>query len=868
MDAPTSFPRPDLDESPKSKIMAFVLRMTLRELRASWRRLAFFFLCVAVGVGGIVALRSLIQNVRFALAAEARTLTAGDVSVRSDRAWTDDVRAVIEEELAALPGSASTETIDTTTMVHLVDEASTRTKVVELRGVQREFPFYGQFELGEGQGYSFELLADHGALVGPELLTQLGLSVGERFVIGDVVFTVRDVIASEPGRQLGGFSFGPQVLVSRTALEETGLLTFASRANRQILIRVSSEEQVEPLVRRLRENLDAAFVRVGSYRRTENRIERNLGHTENYLSLVGFVVVILGGIGVWSVTRVFVQQRLKNVAILRCLGATGGRVLAIYVLQVMLLALGGSALGVGVAQIGLWAVPDTLIEQAATVSGLGAVSTSLTGSAVFQGLAVGVLVSLLFALVPLLEIRHAKPLLLLRQGAALAASHVDWIRIAVIVAVGVALVIVASWQASSLEIGLYVVGGFTLVASALHLIGRGLIVAIRPLKSTRWFPLRHAVLNLSRPGNQTRVILLAVGLGSFFIIGVQALQTNLLRNFSLELRDDTPDMFLIDVQDDQTDGVREIVQRNAGRVPELIPVLRARVTGVEGRHLTFDGARAARRAGLGREFTVTYRSHLEENERVIDGAFWDDTASPEPEVSIEQDLQDDQGLEVGDRIRFDILGRSIEARVTSVRAVEWDDSRSGGFIFLFRPGALDGVPRSYVSFLRGPSETAARARLQRDISAAYANVSVIDGLEVIRTVRRVLDYVTMAIRVVGGIALFSGGLILVGSVAMTKFQRLYESAIFKTLGANTRLLTLMLVLEYGLLGTLAGAVGSAGALVLTWVLTRQVFEMTWFASPGTNAAAVVVTALVVGVVGVVSSIDVLQRKPLLTLRAE
>ena len=848
--------------------MAFVLRMALRELRASWRRLMFFFLCVAVGVGGIVTLRSLIQNVRVALTSEARSLTAGDVYIRTDQALADETRAAIDTRLSELANVDRTETIDTTTMVRLLDADSVRTKVVELRGVQSEFPFYGQFALGTGQPYSFELLADHGALVGPELLTQLGLSVGDQIAIGEVAFTIRDVIYTEPGRQLGGFSFGPRVLVAYDAVAETGLLTFASRANRQMLLRIPDQGQVDPLVEQLRGDLADAFVRVGSYRQTENRIERNLSQAENYLSLVGFVVVILGGIGVWSVTRVFVQQRLKSVAILRCLGATGGRVLAVYVLQVTFLGLGGSVLGIGVAQATLWAVPDSLAEQAATVAGLSAVSTSPTGSAVIQGLAVGVLVSLLFAVVPLLDIRHAKPLLLLRQGASVPRQRFDWIRIGVMASVGVALVLVASWQAASLEIGLYVVGGFTLVAFVLYLIGRGLILAIQPLQTTSWFPLRHAVLNLSRPGNQTRVILLAVGLGSFFIIGVQALQTNLLRNFALELRDDAPDMFLIDVQEDQVAGMRELLETGIGSAPQLIPVLRARVTGVDGEQVQFDDVRSARRAGLGREYTVTYRSHLEENERVIDGEFWDDQPSSIPEVSIEEDLQEERGLQVGDMVRFDVLGRPIEARVTSVRAVDWDDSRSGGFMFLFRPGSLDDAPHTYVAFFKGPSETEPRARLQRDIVASYANVSVIDGLEVIRTIRRVLDYVTVAISVVGGIALFSGGLILIGSVAMTKFQRLYESAIFKTLGANTRLLTMMLVLEYGVLGTLAGVVGSLGALVLTWVLTRQVFEIAWFVSPASSIGGVVVTALVVGIVGVGSSIDVLRRKPLTTLRAE
>ena len=847
--------------------MRFVLRMAFRELRSSWRRLVFFFICVAIGVGAIVALRSLIQNVRAALTAEARTLTAGDVYLRSDQPWTDEILQVLERRLEGVAGVEQTETLDTTTMVRLTDEESTRTKVVELRGVQAEFPFYGEFALGGGQPYSFDLLRDQGVLVGPELLTQLGLAVGDPIMIGEVAFTIRDVILSEPGRQLGAFSFGPRVLVDRDALESTGLLNYASRANRQILLKVD-QAQMDALVIGLREDLADAYVRVGSYRHTENRIERNLSQTENYLSLIGFVVVILGGIGVWSVTRVFVQQRLRSVAILKCLGATTGRVLSVYVAQVLVLGLGGSLLGVGLAQAALAAVPESLTEQAATAAGLAIVSTDLTGSAMVQGVTVGMLVSLLFALVPLLEIRHAKPLLLLRQGMIEPPAGIDWLRMAVMVLVGGALVLVATWQAASLEVGLYVVGGFAGVTVVLYLIGRVLVVAIRPLDAIGWFPLRHAVLNLSRPGNQTRVILLAVGLGSFFIIGVRSLQANLLSNFALELRDDTPDMFLIDIQQDQADGVLAMLEASVHRPAQLIPVLRARVNSVNGRDLRVDGVQAARRAGLGREYMVTYRSHLEENERVIAGTFWDDQPGAEPEVSIEQSLREERDIQLGDVIGFDVLGREIRARVTSVRSVEWEDPSSGGFMFLFRPGAFDDAPHTYIAFMRGPPEAETRARLQRDIAGQYPNVSVIDGLEVLKTVRRVLEYVTLAINVVGAIALFSGGLILVGSVAMTKFQRVYEAAIFKTLGAKTRVLATMLIIEYGVLGILAGTVGSVGALVLTWALTRQVFDITWFPAPLQNVGGIVVTATVVGIVGVVSSLDVLRRKPLATLRAE
>ena len=846
--------------------MTFVLRMAGRELRASWRRLAFFFVCVAVGVGAIVALRSIIQSVGATMTAETRALTAADILIESERPWSEEALALIDAVLAGEPELAQTSSIETTTMARPADETKRVAKVVELRGVQAAFPFYGEFVLRDDVPYRHALLAGGGALVRPELLTQLDLSVGDEMIIGERTFEIRGVILREPGGQLGAFSFGPRVLVDYDDLLASGLLVVGTRAEWQLLIRVP-EARIEPLVEQLQEPLRDEFVRTRSYRRTEDRIASNMLRAENYLSLIGFVVVILGGIGVWSVTRVFVHQRIRSVAILKCLGATSRQVLAIYVVQVVALGLGGSVLGVALATGALAVVPASLADQAATVAGLSDLSYGLTASAVAQGVGVGVVVSLLFALGPLLEMRAIKPLALLRWG--LVTTHVwDWVQVAVVAALTTGLIVLASWQAASWEVGFWVCGGFAVVAIVLHLVGQGLVRAIQPVGTGARFALRHAVLNLARPGNQTRVILLAVGLGSFFIIGIQAVQANLLSAFELEIRDDTPDMFLIDIQQDQVDGVSALLAERVGRAPSLLPVLRARVTGVTGRRTTLEGVQAVRRRGVRREYTVTYRDHLEENERVVAGTFWEPSASDQAEVSVEERVRERLDLEIGDTLRFDILGREILARVSSVRTVDWDDSRSGGFMFLFRPGVIEQAPHSYIAFMQGPPETNARARLQRDLVAGFPNVSVIDGLEVIATVRRILDHVTLAISVVGGIALLSGVLILVGSVAMTKFQRLYETAIFKTLGATTRMIVLMLVFEYGTLGTLAGLVGSAGALALTWGLTRFVMEINWDPAPLVNVVGLVLTALVVGVVGVAASLDVLRKKPLSTLRAE
>jgi putative ABC transport system permease protein len=329
-------------------------------------------------------------------------------------------------------------------------------------------------------------------------------------------------------------------------------------------------------------------------------------------------------------------------------------------------------------------------------------------------------------------------------------------------------------------------------------------------------------------------------------------------------------MFLIDIQRDQADAVRQLLSeptRGAGPF-RLIPVLRARVTGVNGRETqleSFEDVRA--RGSLAREYTVTYRDSLEENEQIVDGRFWSG-ASSEPEISIEEGLHERFQINVGDTVRFDILGRGISARVSSIRSVDWRDSRSGGFMFVFRPGTLEEAPHTYIAPLRGPSGGTARAAFQHDLVEQFPNVSVIDFREILTTVRSVMSKVTLAVTIVGGLVLLSGVLILVGAVAMTKFQRIYEAAVFRTLGANTRTIAQMLLLEYGVLGVVAGAVGSTGALALTWGVSRFALEIPWRVFAGEHVAGVAVTALLVAATGVASSIDVLRHKPLGTLRAE
>ncbi len=658
---------------------------------------------------------------------------------------------------------------------------------------------------------------------------------------------------------------GPEYLVSLDDLADTGLLAFGSRADYRILLRVA-EPSVPALAGALLGRMGGQFVSVRTYRSTEDRVGDDLTRTENYLSLVGLVIVILGGVGVWSVVRVFVSQKVRSVAILKCLGAQSRQILAIYLVQVIALSLAGSAFGLVLGQLTV-ALMQPLLRS---VTGLR-VAYGLTLPAVLQSTAIGLIVASLFALVPLLDLRQMRPSLLLRSASE-ARSAKDWARTISIGAVATGLVILASWQAASWRIGLVLSVGVAVVAAVLVGAGSMLMRAMSPLQHSRLFALRHAARRVSRQGRQTRAILLAVGLGTFFIVGVRSIQTSLVADMDLSLSADGPDMFLIDVQPDQAAALKAFLAggpRRRGNEPVFIPVLRARVVGVKGRQLNLESSEdVRRRRSLGREYVITYRSGLERNERVVEGSFWPPTPSADGEVSIEQSLRDRVGLSVGDIVRFDVLGQLVSARVTSVRRVDWAETRAGGFMFVFRPGVFDRAPHMFVVTTHAPDDPAARARMQRDLTERFSNVSVIDLREMLATVRRVLASVSLAISTVGGLVLASGILILIGSVSMTKYERIYEAAILRTLGATTQDVAALLAIEYALLGLVAGLVGSAGGLGLSWAVSRYGVRMPWLPAPIDHVAAVVLAAALVAAVGMLASADVVRRKPLGTLRAE
>ncbi len=852
--------------------MSFILNLARREMRSSWQRLVFFFLCIAIGTGSIVALRSLLQNLKASVNKEARALLTADVQVAANAPFDEKSQQILNHFYGLPFVSAHTQMLETATMIRTVKDAQAVPKMVELKAVQEQFPFYGELALSGGNPYSHALLKQRGALVRQAVLTAFNLNIGDQILINDQPFTIRGVIEKEPGNTLNAFSFGPRVLIDYDDAANVGLLGFGSRARYRVLFKTR-----DGFAGDLSAQLKLAFqnqplVSVRSYRYSQDRLSNSLTQVEDFLSLIGLVILVLGGIGISSVTRVFINQKMKTIAILKTLGSNNRRVLAAYLLQVLLLGLFGSVLGLVLAKITMLALPVYFGGKLPLD-----IEFSLTWSAVWQGLGIGLLISLLFSLVPLLEIRRIKPILVLRSATGLAEGRVSWwrdtTRIIVSVLVAAGLLALAGWQAGSLKIGALFLAGLAAMTLVLNLAAWLLMRGLRGLRHLPSFALRQGVNSLYRPGNQTRIILLAVGLGVFFVVAVRLLQINLLDEFNVDLNNTArADLYLVDIQRDQLGGLGAFIKQATGEAPPLIPTIRSRIAQINGREVNPDRVAVNDNRGLlGREYILTYRPQLDASETIVAGQFWDAGPGGEPEISpeisIEELLHKELGLKLNDRVTFDILGKQVAARVTSIRRVDWRNARTA-FLIVFRPGPLDNAPTMYVSALRGPKPGVERAQFQRNLVDRFPNVSVIDVYDIIEVARGIVGNVSLAVTFVGGFVFLSGLLILVGSIAMTKFHRLYESAILKTLGAKRKLLVATLLVEYGVLGLLAGALGSSAAIALTWAVSKYGLEITWRFVPSVNLLGVALALVLVMAVGVVSSWDVLAKKPLGILRSE
>lgn len=839
--------------------MRFIFNLTRREIRSSWRRLLFFFLCIALGVGSVVALRSLIQNLTQAVGTDARALMTADVEVSSTNDFSPTDVSKIESAIRQSGiVEARNEAITTSSMARPADRSNTRVRMVELKGIEPPFPLVGSFELEDGAPFEFSLLENNGAVVAKILLEDLGVGVGDTIRIGEGEFQIRGVFAQEPGGT-SGFRLGARVFIEKKAFDDAGITRNASRVRRRILYRTS--ENPTGLVRQLREALKGSTITVQSYRETQENLGEQFERTENYLSLTGLLILVLGGVGVWNVARAFVEQKRKSVAVLKCLGASGSRIITVYLMQILTLGLVGSLFGVLLAQLGLifvrWRFVDALPENMAY---------TVNPSTVAQGVILGVLISMLFSALPLLQVRNIKPRLLLRDENNTALRRLDitkWIFGAVTLA---GLLGLAVWQAGSLLVGGFFLAGLAATSVVLYLTAFVLTLLLRRFRGLGSFALGQAINSLHRPGNQTRVILLAVGLGAFVVLAVQSLQTNLVREFDFTRNQRLPSLFFVDIQKSQIESLAGLIEERIGEKAETIPTVRARISHVNGEPFDFGSRETRQQQGqIGREFAVTYRPQMDANESVKAGAWWDEGLGSVPEVSVEEEMAKRLNVSPGDSMTFDISGRKMTARVANIRKLDLRNTRTA-FVFVFRPGSLDKAPQTFAATVLkrvGPTE---RQRLQREVLDTYPNVQIFDVADIVAAVQRLVSNFVLAISFVGSFVILSGILILIGSIALTKSQRIYENAILKTLGARRVTLATILLAEYGLLGSLSGIIGAGFAVLLSYGVSAYLLNIEWEFDPALALGGVIVTAAIVMLVGAAASFDVLFRRPLATLR--
>jgi putative ABC transport system permease protein len=842
--------------------VTFILNLTWREVRSSWRRLLFFFLCLSIGVGSIVALRSLVQNLNRAVSGDARNLLTADIEINTTSPLTPAQTSAIENVTQNYPVIEDrTETIQTNTMARSSDPARETSSMIELKGIEPNFPLVGNFLFSDKTPFNYNSLKNHGALAAPVLLDKLGIKLGDKIRIGDAEFQIRGTFDDEPGGT-GGFRMGPRVFVERKAFDEAGLTGAGSRARRKILLRTATDPQ--ELTKGLREALKGSVITVQSYREAQENFGEQFERMENYLSLCGLLILVLGGVGVWNVARVFVEQKRQTIAVLKCLGARGKRIIFIYLAQIFLLGLMGSLFGVLLAQAALLGV-----RQSFTESLPANLNYQLSFSSVWQGITLGIIISLLFSALPLSQIDKIKPRLLLRDENNERLRRLDPAKWFFGFLVLGGIILLSVWQANSWRVGLAFVGGLAATSLVLFFSAWLLTLILKRARKFGSFAVSQAINSLHRPGNQTRVILLAVGLGTFVVLAVQSLQVNLVRQFDFSRNSNLPALFLTDIQRSQKDGVAEILRQQTGEEAEMIPTVRGRIAAIDGQPVDFGTREVRRESGqLGREFIFTYRPNLDVNEKIIDGKFWDPApvvSDEEAEVSIGDSMQGVMGMDIGSLVTFDILGRRLTARVTSVREFDAQRTRTA-FMFVFRPGVLENAPQTFVSPVTKKMSGAERGRIQYLILEKFPSVSVIDVVDVLTAVQKLLANFTLAVSAIGIFVVISGLLILLGSVALTKSQRIYENAVLKTLGATRRTLAVILFTEYGLIGFLSGIIGAGFALLLSWAVTKYIFAIDWEIDWNLIVFGVLIETILVMLIGAASSFDVLFRKPLGILR--
>ncbi len=835
------------------------LRFALRELRGGLRGFYVFIACIALGVMAIAGVGSFARALSDGLGRDGQVILGGDADFSLIHREANEA----ERKFLNAHGKVSV-----AATMRVMARAGERRALVELKAVDDNYPLYGAVALDPDLALSRALArrdGAYGAVVDSTLLARLDLAPGARIAIGNASFEIAAAIKSEPDKLAAGLAFGPRVIVSEAALRATGLLQPGSLVRWHYRLRLP--DGGDRVAAALTAAATAQLPNAGWQMRTRSNaspsLERNVERFTQYLTLVGLTALLVGGVGVANAVKSHIDRKRDVIATLKALGATGGRVFAIYLMQVSLLSAIGAAIGIAIGA----ALPFGIAAAFGPLIPLP-IAPALHPDELALAFAYGLLTALAFALWPLGR-AHDVPVSALFRDAV--APGTRWPRRRYIVATAVVvavLVAAAVTQTYDRRIAMIFVGAAAAVFMTLQLVAVGLMDAARRLPHARMTALRLAIANIHRPGALTPTIVLSLGLGLSLLVTVIEIDGNLRRQFTAALPDKAPSFYFVDIQSADTERFDALVRKLAPRATlERVPMLRGRIMSVNG--VNAEDIKAPPNASwvLQSDRGITYAAEVPRGSAVVEGQWWGDNDQGPPLVSFEKKIADGLKLKVGDPVVVNVLGRNIDARVANLRSVHWE-SLGINFVLVFSPGTFTGAPHTHIATLTYPDggTVAEETALLKAVSEAFPAVTTVRVKDAIEAVADIVRNLVLAVRGASALALVAAVLVLGGALAAGHRYRVYDAVVLKTLGATRGRLIGAYALEYLLLGAATALFGVAAGSIAAWIVVTEVMNLSFAWLPGPAAAAAFGAVLVTVTFGLIGTFTALGHKPATVLR--
>jgi putative ABC transport system permease protein len=840
--------------------MRFEMRMAWRETRPAIKRFLFLIAAIALGVGSLTGLKGFSQALDRSISRSARDLIAADLVVRLNTPPTQKELDVLQSLVGK--GAELTRTTETLSMVSSSEISNPL--LCSIRAVDpQKYPFYGNVEL-EPVSPLRTTLTDDAAVVSRDLLVRTGLSIGNTIVIGRSSFRIAAVLKSEPDRIGFSMDLGPRILITRKGLQRSGLIQFGSRASESFLYRLPPQGLSLEKAREIINNGIDRRLRITDYRDPNPSVSRGLERTANFLSLIGLLSLLVGGLGVSTTIHTYLQQKLDSIAVLKCLGGRSNQIMRIYLVQGLVLGALGSAVGTGLGYLVQMLLPRLLKGLINLPMHL-----ELAPGAAIQGFAIGIFITLIFLLTPLLAVRKIRPIrVFLREMPETQYSTLRRLRhdplpllSSLILLLGIALA--ASWLAKSLRWGFSFLAGLAGCILVLALASQILLALLKRVPPLPALSIRQGLKNLNRPGNHVSSILVTLGLGVAFVLTVYFIQTSLISQIVKSAPADFPNVFLLGVNESDKPALENLMGSQKGiESHSLIPTLSSRLSRIDGRTVDQIELTPRDRRYFQMEFTLTWSDAEPPDMRILEGQWWKPPYKT-PMISVGENAAQHLKIKIGDMLDFDIGGVMVRGKVVNIRDAEF--SRPGtSNQFIFSPGSLEGLPTSYIGTVRiDPSRV---AELQSSLFKRFPDITSIDVGQVLTRVQDLLNRISTIIRFVALFAIISGVIILAASVVSTRYQRIREVVLLKTLGATRSQISRIQAAEFLIIGSAAGLVGGTLAAIAAHFLLGNLlnteFEFQWVPL----AASAAVTASLSIATGWLASRGVLNHRPLEILR--